>query len=279
MLFSVWMSFHQWDPAEGLSAMHWVGIDNYTYTLHDGAFFKSLWNTVWLAVVAAVPQQLVALPLAFALHTAFGRWRNAVAGAYFLPFITSSVAISLVFTTIFSRDFGAMNGLIDSLHALPLVGGLFPARHVDWFNESHVRWVVAIVVWWRYTGWITVLYLAALQTVPRELYEAAKIDGARAVQQFFHITLPMLRPMMFFTVSLNLIGGLQLFEEPFILTGGTGGAGRAARTAAMHLYSTAFVDGDFGTASAVAWLLFLFIGVLAFVNGRVFAQSGLKEGE
>ncbi len=277
LIFSIYLSFHQWDPASGLGGMTWVGLENYVFALKDDYFRKSLWNTVWIAVVSGVPQQLVALPLAFFLHTAFGRWRNAFAGAYFLPFITSTVAITLVFTSMFSRDFGVFNAVLTWLGQWPVLEWIFPAKNIDWFSAGYTRWMVSFVVWWRYTGWITVLYLAALQTIPKDLYEAATVDGASRWQQFWHVTLPMLKPMMFFTVSLNVIGGLQLFEEPFIITNGTGGVGQIGKTAAMHLYATAFIDSDFGTASAVAWLMFFFIAVMAWLNNKAFSRGGMKD--
>jgi multiple sugar transport system permease protein len=274
LLFSMVLSFHRWDPAAGLEAMQWVGLDNYVYSLRDDDWFhKSLYNTLWLAIVSGLPQHLVALPLAFFFHTALGRWRNTVVGIYFLPFITSTVAISLVFSSLFSRDFGVVNVVLTSMSQWPVVGALFPAAPVDWAQPGYTKWMIAFVVWWRYVGWNAVLYLSAMQTIPRDLYEAATMDGARPWQQFRHITLPLLKPMVFFAVTLTIIGNLQLFEEPFILTGGTGGIDQAGKTAAMHMYATAFVDGDFGTASAVAWLLFLLIGATTWANHRLLGQK------
>ncbi|WP_221416728.1 carbohydrate ABC transporter permease [Chitinimonas taiwanensis] len=277
MLFSIYLSFHTWDPAAGLSAMRWVGIENYTFTLTDDWFQKSVFNTAWIAVVAGAPQHLIAIPLAFFLHTAFGRWRNAVVGFYFLPFITSSVAIALVFTTLFSRDYGVINQVLTQLGQLPVLEWIFPQQKIDWGQPEYTKWMISFVVFWRYVGWNTVLYLAAMQTIPKDLYEAATMDGAGKLQQFWHITVPMLKPMMFFAITLTIIGNLQLFEEPFIITGGTGGIDQAGKTAAMHMYNTAFMDGDFGTASAVAWLLFIAIALLTWVNNKIFAKSGMKD--
>lgn len=273
LLFSVVLSLHSWDAAAGLGAMNWVGLDNYVYALTRDDWLRSaLYNTLWLALVGGVPQHLVALPLAYFLHTAFSRWRNGVVGLYFLPFITSTVAVSLVFSALFSKDFGAINAGLQALHGLPLIGPLFPDAPVDWERAENTRWMIAIVVFWRYLGWNTVLYLSAIQTIPRDLLEAAQVDGASSWQRFLHIVLPQLRPMLFFAITLSIIGSLQLFEEPFILTSGTGGSDQAGKTAAMHMYSVAFTDGDFGTASAIAWLLFMLIAVATWLNKRLLGQ-------
>ena len=239
----------------------------------DDGLRASLFNTLWLAVVGCVPQHLVALPLAYYLHTAFRRWRNGVVGLYFLPFITSTVAVSLVFSALFSKDFGAINAALLGLHELPLLGALFPSTPIDWDQAENTRWMVAIVVFWRYVGWNTVLYLSAIQTLPRDLFEAARVDGVSERQTFLHLVLPQLRPMIFFAVTLAIIGSLQLFEEPFILTSGSGGSGQAGKTVAMHLYSVAFTDGDFGTASAIAWLLFLLIAAATWLNNRLLGRQ------
>jgi len=277
LLFSVYLSFHRWEPAAGLSAMNFVGFENYVYiVLNDDWFHKSLYNTGWMAIVSGVPQHLVALPLAFFLHMAFKRWRNAVVGAYFLPFITSSVAISLVFSTLFSRDYGVVNASIAALHELPVFSWFLPATNIDWGQPQYTKWMISFVVFWRYVGWNTVLYLSAMQTIPKDLFEAATMDGATRWQQFRHVVLPLLRPMIFFAVTLTIIGNLQLFEEPFILTSGTGGIDQAGKTAAMHMYATAFVDGDFGTASAVAWLLFMLIAAVTWLNNKLLGQKEEK---
>lgn len=274
LLFAVYLSFHQWDPAMGLDAMKWVGIENYTYILtQDDYFWKALWNTVWLGLASGLPQHLIGLPLAYLLHTVFGRMRNTVVGIYFLPFITSSVAISLVFTTLFSRDFGAVNSFLTGMSHTPVIGWLFPAKNIDWGQPQYIKPMIAFVVWWRYVGWNTVMYLAALQTISKDLFEAATMDGATRVQQFRFITLPLLKPMMFMCVTFTIIGNLQLFEEPFIITGGSGGLDMAGLTVAMHMYRTGFMDNDFGTAAAIAWLVFALIVVLTVINNKLLASK------
>ena len=274
LLFSLYLAFHEWDPAAGLAKMQFVGLGNFQFALLDPWFWKSLWNTLWLAIGSGLPQHLVAIPLAYFIHTSFKNLRNAVVGAYFVPYITSTVAVALMFSSLFSTDFGLINAILRAMATLPGVGGLFPAEGIDWINQAQfLKPAISMVVFWRFVGFNTVLYLAAMQTIPKELYEAASMDGASKWQQFFHVTLPLLRPMMVFGATLSVIGGLQLFDEPFILTGGRGGTDMAGMTTAMYMFRTAFEFSEFGTASAISWLLFLFIAVLSWITHKLVARG------
>ncbi len=266
LLFSLWLAFQSWEPTSGLQAMRYVGWENFAFALQDEWFWKSMKNTAWLAVASGVPQHLVAIPLAVFIHNRFVKLRNAAVGAYFLPYITSTVAIAILFSSLFSTDYGVVNSVLR---------GLFGGESVDWLgNPDHIKPAIAMVVFWRYVGFNVVLYLAALQTIPKDLYEAATMDGASGRQQFFHITLPSLKPMIFFGVTLSVIGGLQLFEEPFILTGGRGGSDQSGMTTAIYLYRMAFDFNDFGAASAMSWLLFAVVVVLTWLTNRAFRPKG-----
>jgi multiple sugar transport system permease protein len=275
LAFSLYLAFQSWEPTSGLAAMEFVGGSNFAFALQDEWFWKSLKNTAWLAVASGLPQHLVAIPLAVFIHTSFKRLRNGVVGAYFMPYITSTVAIAILFSSLFSTDYGLINVGINLLRQVPGLGALMPAQAVDWLNDpDHIKPAIATIVFWRYVGFNVVLYLAALQTIPADIYEAATMDGASRLQQFFHITLPSLKPMIFFGVTLSIIGGLQLFEEPFILTGGRGGTDQSGMTTAVYLYRTAFDFNDFGAASAMSWLLFIVVGVLTWLTNRAFRQRG-----
>ena len=242
--------------------MRFVGLENFAFALQDEWFWKSLGNTGWLALASGVPQHLVAIPLACFIHATLRRSRNAMVGAYFVPYITSTVAIAILFSSLFSTDYGLVNAAL---------GLLWPGDPVDWLNDpERIKPAIAIIVFWRYVGFNLVLYLAALQTIPKDLYEAATIDGASRLQQFFYITLPSLKPMIFFGVTLSVVGGLQLFEEPFILTGGRGGSDQAGMTTAIYLYRMAFDFNDFGAASAMSWLLFVLVVALTWLTFRLF---------
>jgi multiple sugar transport system permease protein len=266
LVFSLYLAFQSWEPTSGLSAMQFVGLENFAFSLQDEWFWKSLKNTAWLAVASGVPQHLVAIPLAVFIHTSFKKLRNGVVGAYFLPYITSTVAIAIMFSSLFSTDYGIVNTALRSL---------FGMENIDWLGTpENIKPAIAMIVFWRYVGFNVVLYLAALQTIPKDLYEAATMDGAGRLQQFFHITLPSLKPMIFFGVTLSVIGGLQLFEEPFILTGGRGGSDQAGMTTAIYLYRMAFDFNDFGAASAMSWLLFVVVVVLTWLTNRAFKPKG-----
>ena len=275
LLFSLYLAFQSWEPTSGIGAMAFVGLDNYAFALQDEWFWKSLKNTAWMALASGVPQHLVAIPLAYFIHSSFKHLRNGVIGAYFMPYITSTVAISILFSSLFSTDYGMINVGLNMLAQLPGIGWLFPQTPVDWLNDpSNIKPAISMLVFWRYVGFNVVLYLAALQTIPSDIYEAATMDGAGRLQQFWYITLPGLKPMIFFGVTLSVIGGLQLFEEPFILTGGRGGSDQAGMTTAIYLYRMAFDFNDFGAASAMSWLLFILVGVLTWLTNKAFAPRG-----
>lgn len=266
LVFSLYLAFQSWEPTSGLQAMDFVGLDNFAFALQDEWFWKSLKNTLWLAVASGLPQHLVAIPLAVFIHNSFVRSRDIVIGAFFLPYITSTVAIAIMFGSLFSTDYGLVNVGLNAL---------FGTAPVDWLNQpQNIKPAIAMIVFWRYLGFNTVLYLAALQTIPKDLYEAADMDGAGRFQQFWCITLPSLKPMIYFGVMLSVIGGLQIFEEPFILTNGRGGSDQAGMTAAVYLYRMAFDYNDFGGASAMSWLLFAVVAVLTWLTNRAFKPKG-----
>ena len=271
LLFSLYLAFQVWEPTNGLHSMEFVGLGNFVFALQDEWFWKSLRNTGWLALASGIPQHLVAIPLAVFIHLSFTRLRNGVVGAYFLPYITSTVAIAIMFSSLFSTDYGLINQGLRAIAQIPGLGWFMPAENIDWMgNADNIKPAVAMIVFWRYVGFNVVLYLAALQTIPKDIYEAATMDGAGRFQQFWFITLPSLRPMIYFGVTLSVIGGLQLFEEPFILTGGRGGSDQAGMTTAIYLYRMAFDFNDFGAASAMSWLLFVVVVVLTWLTNRAF---------
>jgi len=264
-LYAFLLSFQEWD---GISPSRWVGLENYSTLMSDAVWWKALYNSVWLLVVTSI-NLVIAFALAFILNSGLVRFKDIYRTAFFMPIVASSVAIALVFTTLFGLNYGLVN------YVLGLVG-LGP---IDWLQDA--RWAkpaVALVVIWRYFGWNTVIYLAGLQSISTDLYEAARVDGARWRDIFFHITLPLMRPTITFTVILSIIGALQLFEEPLMLFGGTastspGGTDRSALTVLVYLYSTAFQYVEFGYAAAMSVALFLVIVVFSFLYYRFLGSA------
>jgi cellobiose transport system permease protein len=183
--------------------------------------------------------------------------------AVLLPQVTSLVAVALIFTQLFAHDYGFVNYFL----------GLFGIHHVYWEAGRLSSWVaLSAMVTWRWTGYNALIYLAAMQSIPAELYEAAAVDGAGRFRQFVHVTVPNLRPTIVFTVIIATIGGLQLFTEAYLfqpqVSGGTGGSNRQYQTIVMYLYekflgSTQF---KFGYAAAIAWCLVLLIALFGVVN-------------
>lgn len=284
IFFSGYLSLQAWNPIQGLGSMEFVGFENYTFTFDDPWFWRSLTNTLWIAVASGLPQHLVAVPLAFALVMGVRALRHQLTAIYFLPYITSAVAVSLVFLTIFGTQFGVLNQLLGYLAQASwsawLFGGIQESLPIQWLSQrAFIKPAISAVVFWQFFGFNVVLYTAGLATIPRDYYEAAQIDGASSRQSFWHITLPLLRPMIFFAVTLTIIGNLQLFDQPFILTDGRGGTGQAGMTTAMYLYRTGFEWLEMGTAAAIAWLLFILIGVLTAIHFFFFGRNSLETRE
>ncbi|WP_105903175.1 carbohydrate ABC transporter permease [Vibrio gangliei] len=281
LLFSVFLSFHAWNPVEGLDAMQYVGLENYDIALTDPWLWRSLKNTVWLAITSGVMQHLVAIPVAYILVSFSDRLRHWLTSAYFLPYITSTVAVSLIFFNMYSPTSGVINQTLVSLANSPILGWAFSwvleFQPIRWLEDSTlIKPSIAFVVFWKYTGFNIVLYTTGLMTIPKDILEAARMDGANAIRRFWHISLPMIRPFIFFAVTLTIIGNLQLFEEPFVLTRGTGGTGQSGLTISMYLYKVGWEWLEMGTASAISWLLFALIATMTALQFFFFGKKGLE---
>ncbi|NJQ00387.1 carbohydrate ABC transporter permease [Streptomyces zingiberis] len=261
LIYTSWISLHDVELAT-MDVMVWQGLQNYTELLQDEKFWNAVANTITIGVISAVPQLLMALGLAHLLNY------QMRGGAFFrvaalAPYATSVGAAALVFTMIFERDFGMINwGL-----------GLFGFDGLNWESEKWpAQFAIASIVIWRWTGYNALLYLAAMQAVPRERYEAAAIDGASRWQQFLTVTIPGIRPTIVFTIVLSTIGSTQLFGEPLIFGQGpngiTGGVDNQYQTLGLLLYEEGWRNYQMGRAATVAWTMFLLL-VLVFVLQRV----------
>ncbi|MEV0802325.1 MULTISPECIES: sugar ABC transporter permease [unclassified Kribbella] len=254
---TILLAFQKWD---GLGARQMVGLQNFKFLIEDNTFWLSLWNTLVLFVMSTAPTLCLALLLAVMLHSAV-RFSSVYRFAYFVPNITSLVAAAIFFGAIFSTNFGLINAGLRSL-GLPTE---------DWLGQPWgIKIAISTMIVWQWTGYNTIIYLAGLQAIPTEQYEAAKVDGAGPVRTFFSITLPQLRPVVLFTVIMSTIGGLQTFTEPQVMVGTSGGAGQSGLTAVMYFYTQAFVANDYGYAAAVALSIFMLVLLVTAINWRLF---------
>ncbi|WP_371543868.1 carbohydrate ABC transporter permease [Streptomyces sp. NBC_00554] len=266
--FSLYLSFHRWD---GLGSMEWAGLSQYQYLLSDSDFWNSIGNTIIIWALATFPMIFLAMVTAVMLNSAV-RFKNVYRFAYFLPNVTSVVAIAIVFGSIFSTNFGMVNAVLEAV-------GI---DQVAWLNTPWgIKVTIAALMTWQWTGYNAIIFLAGLQTVPSELYEAARVDGANPIQTFFRITLPLLRPTLLFVLVVSTVTGLQSFSEPQVLLQTSsndstfaGGPGHSGQTMVLYFFQQTFDNNDFGYGAAVAWGIFLVVVIFSIINWRLVQRRG-----
>jgi cellobiose transport system permease protein len=266
LLYTAFVSLHKWSIIGGQGSF--VGFDNYAFVLGRPEFWVALRNTLSIFLISSVPQIILALIIAAVLDSnlrATTFWRMGV----LLPYVVTPVAIAIVFSLMFSDQTGIVNLALTNL-------GLDPVRWHAEILPSH--FAIAQMVNFRWTGYNALIFLAAMQAIPRDYYEAAMIDGAGRFRRFFSITIPQLRPTVIFVAVTSTIGGMQIFDEPRLYDQfGRGGSDGQWRTLTIYIYDLGWTQQNFGRASAVAWLLFLIIVILAVINlvlTRTIASSG-----
>jgi multiple sugar transport system permease protein len=252
---SFFMSFTQWDV---ISSPEWVWLDNYVNLWHSDLFWEVFGNT-FTFILLAVPLSLVfSLALALAANTGL-RGITFFRTAYFLPVVSSMIAVALVWSWIFNPEYGLLNYL---LHLL------FGIRGPAWLDST--AWALpamVIVTVWKGLGYSMVIFLAGLQNIPQDLYHAATIDGAGVWKRFRHITLPMLSPTTFFVLVITLINSFQVFEQTYVLT--KGGPANSTLTMSYYIYQNAFQFFQMGKAAALSYVLFAVIFGVTLVQFRV----------
>jgi ABC-type sugar transport system permease subunit len=259
ILFSGWVSLHRWDMITPVAEMPFTGLENYEYILtRDNVFPKALGNTFLYAIGGVTANVVLGLAFALLLNTKI-RGRTLWRVLYFLPVITAPVALGVIFAFIFNRNYGVVNSLLVMLN-LPRQGFL---------NDPNQAMLVLIAISiYQYVGYYIVIYLAGLQDIPQDYYDAARVDGASSWQEFRFITLPLLRPVVLFVVVTNSIGALQVFDLVFATTGGA--PANSTMTVVLYMYDTAFKFSRMGRASAMAFVLFAIILVITVVQLRLF---------
>ncbi|MBS3787594.1 sugar ABC transporter permease [Candidatus Bipolaricaulota bacterium] len=257
ILYSVYLSFTEWS----FGGFELIGISNYVQLFHDSMFYRSLWHSSFYVALTLALVLPLSLGIAVLLHSSLAGKiaSSSLQKLIYLPSITPVVAIGIIFTLLYEQDSGLLNAILSNL-GLPKVAWIASARLA--------KWSIMGVVFWRWSGYNAVLYIGGLKGIPKTLYEAARVDGANSLQQFWRITIPMLKPVILFTVVMSIIGSYMLFAELYILTGG--GPESSTISIVQYIYRQGFTRYRFGYASALTNILFIVIFSLSYTVLNIF---------
>jgi cellobiose transport system permease protein len=272
LLYTAWVSLHKWSFGSD-KPEEFVGLQNFRALWHDTIFWNAVKNTVSIFVISSGTQVILALFLAVLLNEQI-RFRSGFRIALLLPYATSLVAVGIIFSNLFGDQFGLINNIL----------GKFGLSGIPWHVDripSHLA--ISTMVNWRWTGYNALIFLAAMQAIPKDLYEAARVDGANTWERFRYVTVPMLRPVIIFVVITSTIGGLQIFTEPRMFDSipgtGNGGSQHQFQTITLLLWQEGFSNFRLGYAAAIAWVLFLMIVLFAVANFFVVRRIASAEGD
>ncbi|MEV3972917.1 sugar ABC transporter permease [Streptomyces sp. NPDC050698] len=253
---SVVLSFFHWNVIDSPS---YAGLSNYGEVFGDETVLVSFRNTLLFMVLAVALQLFVALALALTLNGRMPVWlRSVFRSAFFFPLVLSAASISVVMKYLFNQDFGVINWLLGFVGIAP----------VPWLTSENAAMATVVLVYvWQQFGFSFLLFVGGLNNIPKEIHEAAALDGATGLRKHLSITLPLLSPTLLVASVVGIINALQVFEQPYVLT--DGGPGDSTRTVVMVIYETAFEQLRFGAASAVGVLLFVLIMAVTALQFRL----------
>ena len=262
ILYTFKLSFMQWD---GFGAQQFVGLANYKRLIHDPMFIKSIGNTIFMALLSMIPQMVFGLVLAFLLNQRRLRGSNFFKTVFYFPNLVTAVSLGVLFSLLFNWKAGSVNQVLQSLHIIE--------DPINWKGSAILsQLIVALVLFWQYFGYYTIIFTAGIRGIPYELFEAAEVDGA---QTFFKIVLPLMRPIMTFAFVTSIIGGLQIFDLPYTFGGATGGTKASLLTMVMYMYNIAFTNMDYGYGAAISYGLFVIIMIFSIIFMKY--TTGKKE--
>jgi multiple sugar transport system permease protein len=270
ILYEVFISVFQWNLRSGAGAF--IGIDNYQNVFKDPIFIRAIQNSLYYAVVWVPLTMAVGLFLAVLVNQKL-RGRTFFRAAFYFPAIASSAAITVLWIFLAAPD-GLFNGIRGALGLNPIFQLFGYGPNQNWIGDSHTALNSVILLnAWTTSGTFMLFYLASLQTIPGEIYEAAAIDGAGSRQMFWKITFPLLKPGHYFVATVAVIGALQLFDQARIAGGTTGDPANALMSVVLYLYNLAFYKFDFDKAAAVGLILFAIIFTITLIQRRLFGSA------
>ncbi|MDC7235500.1 MAG: sugar ABC transporter permease [Spirochaetales bacterium] len=248
-----------------LIKMEFVGFDNYARLLTNPLFYTAIGNTWFIWLMNYVPQLIFALLLAVILTNPKIRARETFRTLFFLPNLVTAASIGVLFAVFLDFKNGAFNHILIEL-------GIFSEPY-EWIQDKMaMRMAVSLIQWWQWFGYTMIIFMAGLSAISGDLYEAANIDGASSSQVFFKVTLPLLKPTMLYVMVTSLIGGLQIFDIPRVITNGRGGPDNALTTMVLYLYNQGFKNFNLGYASALAYALFVMIIIFSAISFKVIGK-------
>ncbi len=258
VVFSLVLTFHRWNL---LSPMQWIGTKNFSAVAADPLFWKALGNTLRFLAIHIPLQVGVALVLAVALNQRI-QARGFFRAAYFLPVVVSGVVVTILWKQLYATETGTLNAILLAL-------GL---DRVEWLTDPRIAMpAIAVMATWKNVGLYVILLLSGLQSIPRQLYEAAVLDGAGKVSQFFNITIPMLNPILLSVIILSTINGFSLFIEPYVMTGG--GPLNSTLSMNLYIYRQGFAFYKMGYAATLGFILAGIVFVVVMIERRVIEQE------
>ena len=265
ILYTFKLSFMSWD---GFGEQQFIGLANYQRLLQDQMFIKSIGNTIFIALLAMIPQMVFGLVLAFLLNQKKLRGSNFFKTVFYFPNLVTAVSLGVLFSLLFDWKAGSVNQVLMTLHIIK--------DPINWKGSPLLsQLIVALVLFWQYFGYYPIIFTAGIRGIPYELFEAAEVDGASKVQTFFKIVLPLMRPIMTFAFVTSIIGGLQIFDLPYTFGGAMGGTKASLLTMVMYMYNIAFTNLDYGYGAAISYGLFVIIIVFSIIFMKY--TTGKKE--
>lgn len=268
IIYSFFLSFTKWDGS--IIPAQFIGLNNYKKLFRDVFFYKSIANTWIIWTMNVIPQMVFGLGLAVILTDRAIRGKGFFRWVYYLPNLVTMSSVGVLFFFLLDWKTGSINKL---LLTLGLIG-----EPVNWLqNVLCSRSAVAFTLWWMWFGYTMIIFMAGIKAIPEEIFEAARIDGANKWQVFWRITLPCLRPTMLYQVVVALIGGMTMFDIPYVLSGGNGSPQSSLLTMVMYLYNSTFQNYNFGYGATIGVVLFFMIIVFAAIAFKLIKTGQASE--
>ncbi|OPJ61552.1 carbohydrate ABC transporter permease [Clostridium oryzae] len=262
------LSFTKWQGS--IVRPQFIGLQNYQRIIHDTMFFQSIKNTAIMWIINIIPQIVVALFLAVILNERKIKGKGILRSVYYLPNLVTMASVSVLFSFILDWKTGSLNRILQAAHIIN--------QPINWLQDiTAARGAVAFINWWMWFGYSMIIFMAGIKAIPDELNEAAIVDGANKWQTFKNITLPLIRPTMLYIMITSLIGGMAMFDVPYVLTNGEGAPQNSILTMVMYLYNTAFKNRYFGYGATVGVALFILMSIAVSVAYKFINRKSLYD--